>query len=154
MLRIFDFQPAVIVNCAAFEPTGKFREITARLLPGDDVTVYGALKQHNANRHPTLNLEKIRIHRLVEKLFMRNPICPNCGKHMKSAGRTQGFRCERCSHLQLTSKKMVVKEERKIQLGIFIPAPKAHRHLTKPIARYGLERVWNEESPRGDWHSP
>jgi tRNA(Ile2)-agmatinylcytidine synthase len=34
-----------------------------------------------------------------------------------------------------------VLQERRIRTGLYIPTPKAHRHLTKPLQRYGIEKT-------------
>ncbi len=143
------------LDCAAFEPTGKFREIVAGLLPGDRVTVYGGAKKRSANQSLTVNLEKIQIHQLIDKSDLENPTCPSCHKHMKSAGRGQGFRCAKCSIVSRNSNKTLVKRSRSVLPGTYAPALKAHRHLTKPLSRYGHEKKrWDHDPPSGDWHYP
>jgi tRNA(Ile2)-agmatinylcytidine synthase len=141
-------------NSAAFEPTGEFRQVVAALLPGDQVTVYGGMKKREADRLPTINLEKIRIEQLAGKFALKNPLCPRCHKRMKSAGRGQGFRCERCSATLRDSRKMIVEEPRSVRTGVYLPALKAHRHLTKPLSRYGNEKTWDQSPPSGEWHDP
>ena len=143
------------LDCAAFEPTGKFREIVASLLPGDRVTVYGGAKKRSTNQFLTVNLEKIQVHKLVEESILENPTCPNCQKHMKSAGRGQGFRCEKCSIVSRNSNKVLVRRSRSLLPGIYAPALKAHRHLTKPLSRFGQEKErWTQNAPSGKWHDP
>jgi tRNA(Ile2)-agmatinylcytidine synthase len=142
------------LTCAAFEPTGKFREVVAALLPGDRVTVYGGMKKREADRLPTINLEKIRIEELAGKFILKNPLCPRCHKRTKSAGRGQGFRCERCSATLRNSRKMIVIEPRSVRTGVYLPALKAHRHLTKPSSRYDNEKTWDQSPPSGEWHDP
>ena len=142
------------VCCAAFEPTGKFRETVATLLPGDTIKVYGAVKENNGNPSLTINLEKIQIRHLAVKLEMENPTCPTCHKHMKSAGKGQGFRCKNCSTSLPRSGKRFSKQPRAIHPGLYLPALRAHRHLTKPISRYGSENIWDKCPPSGQWHKP
>jgi tRNA(Ile2)-agmatinylcytidine synthase len=142
------------IHCAAFEPTGRFRGIIAILVPGDQVTVYGGVKVHSG-LPVTVNLEKVFINRLVDEFSLENPICPRCGKHMKSAGRAQGFRCQRCSLNARGGEKRRVWEPRKVHTGLYVPDKKAHRHLTKPLSRYGHEKSkWNHAPPSGMWHEP
>jgi tRNA(Ile2)-agmatinylcytidine synthase len=141
-------------NCAAFEPTGEFRQVAAALLPGDRVTVYGGAKKREADRLLTINLEKIRIEELAGKFDLENPRCPKCHKHMKSAGRGQGFRCERCPTILRSSRKSIVEKSRSVSTGLHLPALKAHRHLTKPLSRYGNEKTWDQSPPSGEWHDP
>ena len=73
------------IDCAAFEPTKNFRVIVRRLMSGDRVILSGSVSSG------TLNIEKMEIKYLVPLYAEENPKCPNCGKHMKSAGQGQGF---------------------------------------------------------------
>ncbi len=141
--------------CAAFEPTGKFKEVVAKLIPGDEVMVFGAVRRHEGKPLLTVNLEKLIVTRLSDEVTIENPKCSRCGKHMKSAGRGQGYRCERCKSGALNASKQIRKKQRTIRPGLYLPDRKAHRHLTKPLSRYGLEkRRWNMEPPSGIWHRP
>jgi tRNA(Ile2)-agmatinylcytidine synthase len=143
------------VRCAAFEPTGRFKEIAARLVPGDRVTAFGGVKRPSDNEPPTINLEKLVIRHLADDPIIENPTCPRCGKHMKSAGRHQGFRCTRCKLAAPKATKQLIKKNRSLRTGTYLPAKKAHRHLTRPLSRYGIEnRRWNRDPPSGTWHSP
>lgn len=142
------------VRCAAFEPTGRFREIAAKLIPGDEVTVFGGLKKH-AGFPMVLNLEKIQIHRLEDAISIENPTCPKCKKHLKSAGKAQGYRCRRCSFQAPYARKKSAHRSRSIYAGIYVPDRKAQRHLTKPLSRYGLEKKTRSHGPPvGKWHDP
>lgn len=144
-----------ILRCAAFEPTGQLREIAARLLPGDEVTASGGVKRHDEKLPVALNLEKLFIHRLAEEVVAENPTCPKCGKHLKSAGRGQGFRCVRCSFNAPNAEKRAFRRTRSLHAGLYLPDPKAQRHLTKPFLRYGLEKKrLSYHPPSGEWHFP
>jgi tRNA(Ile2)-agmatinylcytidine synthase len=146
-----------VVQCAAFEPTGKFKEVVAKLIPGDKVTIFGGVKEREVDRRLslTVNLEKIIIERLNEDVVAENPRCPRCDKHMKSAGRGQGFRCPRCKYSSPRAAKQFLRRNRNILPGLYIPDKKAHRHLTKPFSRYGLEKGrWDGKPPSGTWHRP
>jgi tRNA(Ile2)-agmatinylcytidine synthase len=147
---------AGIMKCAAFEPTGKFKEIVAELIPGDRVVVFGGVRESiHDNSTLTLNLEKIVIERLAEETIAENPKCPKCGRRLKSAGWQQGFRCSRCKYTSRTANKQFRSRMRKIVPGVYLPDRKAHRHLTKPFSRYGLEkRIWDGKPPTGIWHRP
>jgi tRNA(Ile2)-agmatinylcytidine synthase len=114
-----------VIECAAFEPTKGFRRIIRELRPQDEVTVFGSVKDK------TLNIEKININSLnIHEL--RNPLC--CGKRMKSTGKNQGYRCEKCGSV----KKEQVLEilQRHISQGFYEVPPSARRHLSKPLIRY------------------
>jgi tRNA(Ile2)-agmatinylcytidine synthase len=42
-----------------------------------------------------------------------------------------------------------IMRDRNLEIGLYLPAPKSHRHLTKPIYRYGIEKKsldFNSES--------
>ncbi|MFH0904579.1 MAG: tRNA(Ile)(2)-agmatinylcytidine synthase [Methanobacteriota archaeon] len=113
------------IECAAFEPTKGFRSIIRKLHAGDEVIVYGSVKDG------TLNLEKLKLTALNQN-ELRNPLC--CGKRMKSMGRGQGFRCEKC---KAKAKEQVIESiERNISTGFYEVPPSARRHLSKPLVRY------------------
>jgi tRNA(Ile2)-agmatinylcytidine synthase len=142
-------------RCAAFEPTGKFKEVVAQLVPGDEVTVFGGVRTHGGKHPITVNLEKLIVGRLNNEARLENPICPLCGKHMKSAGRNQGFRCRRCDFLAPDASKHMQRKGRTLLPGLYVPDRKAQRHLTKPLSRYGFEkRRWKGDPPLGTWHRP
>ena len=112
------------LECAAFEPTKNFRRIIDKLRPGDEVTAYGSVKDG------TMNLEKLRITSL-NKCESRNPVC--CGKRMKSMGRGQGYRCEKCGAIENDRKVELI--HRDIRPGFYEVPPSARRHLSKPLVR-------------------
>ncbi|MEM3383688.1 MAG: tRNA(Ile)(2)-agmatinylcytidine synthase [Nitrososphaerales archaeon] len=123
-----------VIDCAAYEPTRKFREIVKGLTIGDVVRVYGGVKP-KPNLPLTVNLEKIEVVKLSQILKKLNPICPLCKRRMKSAGKEKGFICKNCK--QKLPKESVIIEEapRSIKLGIYEVPPRARRHLAKPLAR-------------------
>lgn len=142
------------IRCAAFEPTGVLRNAVTRLFPVDDITVFGGVHTHIGESSFTINMEKMIVHHIGQRLNHENPVCPRCGKHMKSAGRGQGFRCKRCSIIVSEAQKRTVVVTRTLKPGLYLPTPKAHRHLTKPLSRYGLEKNWNHMKPSSVWHEP
>jgi tRNA(Ile2)-agmatinylcytidine synthase len=146
-----------VIQCAAFEPTGKFKEAVAKLIRGDEVTVFGGVKEHDVDQQSllTVNLEKIIINHLADDVVPENPRCPRCDKRMKSAGRGQGFRCPRCKYSSPDALKEFHRRNRNILPGVYLPDKRAHRHLTKPLTRYGMEkRRWDGKPPKGTWHWP
>lgn len=118
------------IDCAAYEPTKQFRDIIRNLMTNDEVEVYGGVR----NKPLTINLEKIKIKKLQEKIIkVENPICPKCGKHMKSIGKDQGFKCRICG--TKSNKPKMEKIQRKIKPGFYEVPICARRHLSKPLKR-------------------
>ena len=113
------------IECVAFEPTKGFRRVIRELREGDEVTVFGSVKDN------TVNLEKIKINRLNMQ-ELRNPVC--CGKRMKSMGKGQGKRCEKCGAVSKEQVSEIV--SRKISVGFYEVPSCARRHLAKPIIRF------------------
>lgn len=119
------------IDCAAYEPTKEFREVIRQLVEGDVVEVFGGVREEPLS----INLEKIKIISL-EKLTVKveNPVCPNCGKHMKSKGKDQGFKCKNCG---ITSKEAKIEEKnRDLKIAFYEVPVCARRHLSKPLKRY------------------
>jgi tRNA(Ile2)-agmatinylcytidine synthase len=140
------------LECAAYEPTGSFRDLVSSLLPGDHVKAYGGIRLLDGGRI-TLNIEKIEVVELVQVLLSVPPTCPRCGTKCKSSGLWQGYRCKRCG-LWL-QKPDVVKCSRDIQAGVYLPPPRAHRHLTKPLCRYSIKpKEYRNAEPIEPWHMP
>ncbi len=143
--------------CAAYEPTGKFRETVKNLIVGDRVRVYGGLRKAKPVKPLTINLEKIEILELTRKTVLQNPACPNCGKKMSSMGTGKGFRCKKCGYKNPKAEKVLVEIPRNnLKPGLYLPPPRAHRHLTKPIQRYGMEKperknFYKQIHPKNFW---
>jgi tRNA(Ile2)-agmatinylcytidine synthase len=126
-------------DAAAYEPTGGFREIVKRLIPGDIIRVYGGVRLMGGGVM-TINLEKLEILELARDVRLINPTCPLCGSRMKSMGRGKGYRCRRCRHRDEDLRKVEVEAKRTLRPGLYLPPPRAQRHLTKPLRRYGKEK--------------
>jgi tRNA(Ile2)-agmatinylcytidine synthase len=142
------------VDCAAYEPTGGLRKVANDLIVGDTIEAIGAVRKPSQGKPLTINLEKINILKLVPKVTLQNPVCPNCGKRLKSMGKDQGFRCEKCGARFDKAEKEAVPMERGLKAGLYVTATRSQRHLTKPLRRYGLEK---HDTVAGkmidDWHS-
>ncbi len=128
------------MDCAAYEPTGDLRKIARELAVGDCVEVYGAVHKATTSKPLTINLEKINILNLTPKVTYENPLCPNCGKRLKSMGKNQGFRCEKCGGKYADLKKKEVFSLRAVNSGLYVTSTRSQRHLTKPLRRYGQEK--------------
>jgi tRNA(Ile2)-agmatinylcytidine synthase len=145
----------VKVDCAAYEPTGGLRRVARELIVGDEVEVYGGVRAPSKDRPLTINLEKIRVLRLVPEVVYANPVCPRCDKRLKSMGRNQGFRCEKCGSRYSKLEKVAVQVKRGLKKGLYIAATRSQRHLTKPFTRYGMEK--HDEPIKkliAGWHFP
>ncbi|MGQ9624498.1 MAG: TiaS agmantine-binding domain-containing protein [Candidatus Bathycorpusculaceae bacterium] len=128
------------IDCAAYEPTGVLRKVTSKLVIGDYIEVYGGVRKPSRKNPLTINLEKLRLLKLAPKVVYQNPLCPKCGKRLKSMGRAKGFRCEKCGSKYVELGKVKVKIKREIRRELYITSPRSQRHLTKPFRRYGLEK--------------
>lgn len=121
-----------VIDCAAYEPTKEFRRVIRELHIGDVVEVYGGVRE----KPLTVNIEKINIKYLEKQIEkIENPVCPNCGKHMKSKGKNQGYKCKICG---LKADVPMIKEKKRIIGTGFYEVPVcARRHLSKPLKRIG-----------------
>ncbi len=125
------------IDCAAYSATGSIRETAAHLISGDTVIVSGGIRL-GPMKELTINVEKLEVTELASAVRWENPLCLECGARCESMGKGQGFRCRKCNqHLRKASKNPK-SEARAIRCGIYLPPPRAHRHLTKPVPRYGL----------------
>jgi len=126
----------VSIDCAAYEPTKEFRDIIRKLRVGDIVEVYGGVREEPF----TVNIEKIKIIELaVVKRKVSNPVCPKCGKRMKSLGKNKGYRCVKCGERKGESDATFEEVERNIDKCLYEVPVCARRHLSKPLKRYGVE---------------
>ena len=124
------------IDCAAYEPTKEFREVIKQLEIGDFVEVYGGVRKEPF----TINLEKIQVKELVKGIKkVENPICPNCGKHMKSIGKGQGYRCIKCGLKKDESFAKYEEIKRSIKTTFYEVPVCARRHLSKPLKRMKRE---------------
>jgi tRNA(Ile2)-agmatinylcytidine synthase len=143
------------VDCAAYEPTGVLRGVARKLMIRDYVEICGGVRAPSRNRPLTINIEKIRLLKLAPEIIYHNPVCPKCGKRLKSMGKNKGFRCEKCGSRYTNLNKVEVQVKREISKGLYITSPRSQRHLTKPLARYGMEK--RNEMPGElieEWHFP
>ena len=142
------------VDCAAYEPTGDFRRVVKGLIPGDVVRVYGGVRPRGEGHGVTLNMEKLEVLHLAPKVVYENPLCPRCGRRMESMGRGQGYRCRRCGLRRRDAGKREVVLKREVREGLYLPPPRAQRHLTKPLQRYGREKKVVKYYFIERWHYP
>jgi len=131
-----------VIDCAVYEQGGSLRKVASMLTEGDLIKVYGGVRPPSKKNPLTINVEKIEVISLADKAILQNPLCPICGKRMKSMGRCKGFECYKCGFHGPHLTKTAIKVERGIKPGIYVAPPRSERHLTKPLSRYGLEKNW------------
>ena len=123
------------VTCGAYEPSKEFRFALDWLVPGDEVEMVGELREEPR----TLNIEKIHVISTADEYRkVSNPICPECGRTMKSKGSNQPYRCKECR--TESSEPVLESVRRQIVPGWYEPPTAARRHLSKPLKRMGLEQ--------------
>lgn len=124
------------VQCAAFEPTGRFRDRVRALRVGDEVTVCGEVGDG------TVKLEKFALRAPVTTERV-TPTCPDCDRTMESAGRNQGYRCRDCR--TSAPGKQAVEIERDLDRGWYEVPPSARRHVARPLVRGGFDAPTHPE---------
>ncbi|MFC2162870.1 DUF1743 domain-containing protein [Candidatus Altiarchaeota archaeon] len=118
------------MDLAAYEPTGGLRDIVRSLIPGDALDAYGSTSKYER----TLNLEKIHVTSLHEKIVTIPPKC--CGKNMTSQGTGKGFKCKKCGSRRTEDAQTRKTLDRGIEAIAYEVPPRSRRHLSKPLSRY------------------
>ncbi|MHA1440974.1 MAG: TiaS agmantine-binding domain-containing protein [Candidatus Heimdallarchaeota archaeon] len=129
------------IDCAAYEPTKRYRKQLAILLPGDQIRVFGGVRPASEKHPMTINLEQLQVESLIDEYSFENPFCDKCNSRLKSAGKNKGYKCFKCSAIFRDKKPIKNKVERKIKKQKYIPPIVAHRHLTKPLSRYDKDNT-------------
>ncbi|NHJ38825.1 MAG: DUF1743 domain-containing protein, partial [Asgard group archaeon] len=127
------------IDCAAYEPTKRFRGELSKLIIGDDVTIFGGLRPSSENHPLTINVERLQVNSLITNYTFENPICEKCGARLKSAGKNKGYKCFKCSAIYRDKKPLKKIKKRQIEIKEYLPPIIAHRHLTKPFIREGRD---------------
>lgn len=125
---------------AVYEPTG-LASVAAKLEAGDVIEIGVGVRKGTTKHKKILNVEYLSVLELVAVFDVFNPVCKMCGKRMKSEGMNKGYQCDKCKYRDRNAKKIFVPRKRGVKAGLYIPTPKAHRHLTKPLQRYGIEKA-------------
>jgi tRNA(Ile2)-agmatinylcytidine synthase len=139
------------LDCAAYEPSGGFRDVVMKLRKGDKVRVAGGVRETELGL--TLNLERLEVLSLAPEQRLVNPRCPECGGSTESMGKGQRFRCKKCGYRGAGLVKVPLEVPREIKIGLYLPPPRAERHLTKPVKRYGKEKNSVPTRIEDPWHS-
>jgi len=141
------------IDCAAYEPSGKFREIVMNLMIGDLIIVHAGVRPASRLHGQTLNLEGLEVIELANAIEYSNPICSQCGKRMKSAGREKGYKCVKCGYKDIDVGKIETHCLRDLHIGLYLPPTRSQRHLTRPLARIGKMNSGKPENLVAKWHS-
>jgi tRNA(Ile2)-agmatinylcytidine synthase len=141
------------IDCAVYEPSGEFRDIVMKLRIGDLVSVYAGVRPASRTHGLTLNLEGLEMVELVSVSEFSNPICPQCGKRLKSAGTGKGYKCTKCGFNDSDISKIETPIVRELQAGLYLPPARAERHLTRPLARIGKVNSGKPSDLLDKWHS-
>jgi len=121
---------------AAYAPTG-LGGVTSRLMVEDTVDIGFGVRGEQDNLSSILNLEYICILAAKSIVSFQNPLCKACQKRMKSEGKNKGYQCEYCKFKTFNKSPVTVKRD--LFPGMYLPEVRSHRHLTKPIQRFGKE---------------
>ncbi len=140
------------IDCAAYEPSGKFREIVMNLMIGDLICVHAGVRPASRLHGQTLNLEGLEVIELANAIEYSNPVCPQCGKRMKSAGREKGYKCVKCGYKDLDVGKIETHYVRDLHVGFYLPPTRSQRHLTRPLTRIGKMNSGKPENLVAKWH--
>lgn len=124
---------------AVYAPTD-MTSVASQLEIGDSIEIGVGVKEATSRYPETLNVEYLCILMLAHVHQAHNPCCVFCNKRMKSEGRKKGFQCHNCGYKDRKIEKINVPKNRNIKLGLYLPAQKSQRHLTKPMHRYGMEK--------------
>ncbi len=126
------------IDAAFYEPSRGFREKGRGLRVGDDLVLYGSVRDFPRS----LNVEKIRVVRLADVVRKEhNPMCPSCRRRMGSLGKDKGYRCKRCGRKAPSSSAIMRREERQLRPGWYEPPVASRRHLHKPLRRMSREDI-------------
>ncbi len=139
------------ILCACYEPTGDFRRHAMGLIPGDLIEVGGGVRKPTTSHPRVLNLEYFKPIKLAKKIKTSNPRCPLCDRSLISRGKEQGFQCPKCKFITRNGRKSQQIEARNIRARIYLPPVKAHRHLTKPIHRFSIQKEYHSRNLISGW---
>jgi tRNA(Ile2)-agmatinylcytidine synthase len=114
------------IECAAYKPTKKFREMVELLRIGDEIKVFGGIGKYQK----TINLEKIEVIKIAQIPSIIRQRC--CGKNMTSLGQKKGFKCKKCGKKTSFSDVKISQENRSLFPGVFDVPAGSRRHLSRP----------------------
>jgi tRNA(Ile2)-agmatinylcytidine synthase len=125
--------------------------IVLGLIKGDKVCVGGGIRKASKTHPRILNLEFIDIIDLKKNMEKSNPLCRKCHKTMKSKGQNQGYRCVKCGKTSKNKNNLEI--PRKIKKKLYLPQVSAHRHLSRPLTRFGMINRKSKFNESASWFS-
>ncbi len=144
------------VTCMVYEPSGDLRRFARLLVPGDSVRVSGGVRRATSKNPAVVNVERIDVLDVSHEAAKANPRCAVCASGMKSEGRGKGYQCRRCGQKSAEPARAIEAggvAGARVHLGTYLPSPRAQRHLTKQLVRFGRERTGVEALVDG-WVEP
>lgn len=121
-----------------YRESGEMNRIARLLKEGDEIIIGGGIKDVEKD-FLVINSERIEILSLKATYIKKRPPCPKCGVRMKSNGIGKGLKCENCNVKIPFEFDLAIELDRPLKEGqVFIPPPRARRHLTKPTERESL----------------
>jgi tRNA(Ile2)-agmatinylcytidine synthase len=136
--------------CMVYEPSGDLRRVARLLRPGDSVRVSGGVRRATSKNPAVVNVERIDVLSTSTESIKMSPRCAACGSGMKSEGQGKGFQCRKCGLKSGgAAAKRPLEAPRAIIPGTYLPSPRAQRHLTKQLIRYGNESVGDQAVVHG-----
>lgn len=139
------------VACMVYEPSGDLRRVARLLKPGDFLRISGGVRRASVKNPVVVNVERIEVLAVSRKGVEANPKCMVCGSRMKSEGREKGYQCKKCGHrsTEAPRAKVSLSTATRLHPGSYLPSPRAQRHLTKQLIRYGRETIGMRELIKG-----
>jgi tRNA(Ile2)-agmatinylcytidine synthase len=143
-----------VINVAVYKETGDLNVFARKLVLGDVISVGGGIKPGPNGLN--LNAERITVIKAVERKIKKNPRCPTCNVSMSSMGHNQGYRCRKCGYISKESPIIITITDQDLESSkVHLQSPKARRHLTKPLERYGHEKQYFKYGTLYEpWHWP
>jgi tRNA(Ile2)-agmatinylcytidine synthase len=135
----------VPVECFAFEPTKTLPRVTAALVPGDRVRIWGS-----RGGDATVRLEGLEVLEWARtRPGLRPPRCVRCDRPTASLGRQRGYRCPGCRRRWPPEAARPTGRGGGPPIGTYHPTPSARRHLAPLGDEFRGRREGGRPAARG-----
>ncbi|AFH42795.1 MULTISPECIES: tRNA(Ile)(2)-agmatinylcytidine synthase [Fervidicoccus] len=122
------------IDVIFYSETNPMNEIASRLKEGDNIGILGGAVEKK-DEGIIFEAEKLWVYFLSPTVKELNPLCPKCGKRLKSAGKGKGYKCDNCGFKTSEKlEKIKIIEKRDILFGPYTPRSGRIRHLVKPAS--------------------